>query len=116
MTNLELNNLSVDCIIGDLPREREETQKLRLDVSLAVDDAAAESDRLEDTVDYAALSAELRSALVKAECRMLERAAQIALDVCLKCRRVVRARVKVTKSGVIAGLESASATREGGVA
>ena len=57
---LELNGLSVDCIIGDLPAERRAPQRLRVDLALEIDDAAAQSDRLADTVDYARLAADVR--------------------------------------------------------
>lgn len=110
---LELDGLLVDCIIGDLPDERTRAQRLRLDVALVVDDAAAESDELADTVDYASLAGRIRSALVAARCRMIERAARVALDLCLEDPKVGKARVKVTKSGAVPGLESASVTLEG---
>ena len=41
---LELNGLSVVCIIGELPEERTRLQRLRVDVALTVADAAAASD------------------------------------------------------------------------
>ena len=106
---LELNGLSVDCIIGELPEERTRLQRLRVDAALTVADAAATSDELADTVDYAALTDRIRAA----ECRMIERAAKVALDVCRADTKVRHARVKVTKSGAIPGLESASVTLEG---
>ena len=44
---------------------------------------------------------------------MIERAAKVALDLCLADPKVAKARVKVTKSGAVPGLESASVTLEG---
>ena len=110
---LELNGLTVFCIIGELPEERVNPQMLRVDLVLTVDGAAATTDELADTVDYAALAARVRAALVAAECRMIERAAKLALDVCLAETKVSAAKVRVTKSGAVAGLESASVTIEG---
>lgn len=110
---LELNGIGVECVIGDLPDERTRLQRLRVDVSLTIGDGAATSDALEDTVDYAALTERIRSALAKAECRMIERAAKVVLTVCLADEKVRKARVRVTKAGAIPNLESASATLEG---
>jgi FolB domain-containing protein len=106
---LQLNSLAVDCIIGELPEERVRLQTLVLDVELEITDTASVSDELADTVDYAELAGNIRAALVEAKCKMIERAARIAADVCLEDGRVRSVKVKVTKTGAIKGLESASA-------
>ena len=107
---LELNRIDVDCIIGDRPDERERMQRLTVDVRLELGDAVAASDDLLDTVDYAALTERIRVALAAAKCRMIERAAKIVCDLCMEDVKVCAARVKVTKTGAIAHLGSASAT------
>ena len=109
---LELNGIDVECIIGERPDERTKTQRLRVDVVLTIDDTAAETDELADTVDYAALTEEICTALVAAKCRMIERAAKVVCDLCLKDVKVSAAEVRVTKSGAIEHLESASAVIE----
>jgi dihydroneopterin aldolase len=107
---LELNGLDVDCVIGELPEERVRKQRLVLDVQLEICDESAFSDEIADTVDYAALAESIRSALVAAECRMIERAAKVVHDICIANTKVRSAKVKVTKSGAIQHLASASAT------
>lgn len=107
---LELNGIDVDCIIGELPDERVRNQRLIVDVALEIGDTSAESDDLRDTVDYAALTESIRSALVAAECRMIEKAAKVVYDVCVSDTKVRSAKVKVTKSGAVPHLVSASAT------
>ena len=109
---LELNGIDVDCIIGERPDERTRTQRLRVDVALTIDDKVATTDELADTVDYAALTEGIRAALVAAKCRMIERAAKVVCDLCLKDAKVSAAKVCVTKSGAIEHLESASAVVE----
>jgi len=106
---LELNGLSVDCIIGEKPGERVREQRLSLDVALEIVDAAARSDSISDTVDYAALGEAIRAKLVAAKCRMIERAARLAAEVCMEDGKVMSATVRVTKAGAVAGLASASA-------
>jgi dihydroneopterin aldolase len=113
MMLLELNGLEVDCVIGERPEERVRNQRLSLDVRLWISDDSAESDELSDTADYAALAEEIRAALVSAECRMIERAAKLAHEVCMANPRVFSAEVKVTKTGAIPHLFSASAVFPG---
>lgn len=108
MTELSLNGLEVCCIIGDLPEERARAQRLVVDATMEVDAAAAETDELAGTVDYAALAGAIRRALVEAKCRMIERAAKIAAEECMRDGRVASATVTVTKSGAVEGLRSAS--------
>ena len=58
MDQLKLNGIEVECIIGDQPEERENEQRLLVDVALDIDlEDAAESDRLDDTVSAACWSA-----------------------------------------------------------
>jgi dihydroneopterin aldolase len=91
-----------------LREERENEHRLLVDVALDIDLAdAAESDRLEDTVDYALLVGNIREALEDAQCRLLERAAGVVADVCLSDPRVERVTVGVRKFGSVSGLGSA---------
>lgn len=108
MIELMLNGLDVDCVIGDRPEERLKEQRLTVDVVLTVDDAATETDALCDTVDYAALADGICAALVAAKCRMIERAAKVVADECLRHPCVAKAVVTVTKAGAVARLRSAS--------
>ena len=110
---LELNGIEADCIIGDRPDERAREQRLIVDAALEIPDAAAGSDRLEDTADYAAAVSRVRAALAAARCRMVERAARVALDALLEDSKVSRARVRVTKRGSVPHMESATAELEG---
>ena len=55
------------------------------------------------------LAESIRSALVDAKCRLIERAAKVVRDVCLADPRVGAARASVTKAGAVANLASATA-------
>ncbi len=108
MDVLKLNGITVDCILGDLPEEREKEQQVLVDVVLEMDlQDAALSDSLDDTVDYALLVGNIREALEDAKCRLLERAADVVADVCLADPRVEHATVSVRKYGSVSGLGSA---------
>ena len=104
---LKLNGIEVDCIIGDRSYERVRTQRLAVYVELGVGERVCDTDELSDTVDYAALTEKIRSALVEAKCRMIERAAKIVRGVCAAEGGVESVRVRVVKPGAIPHLESA---------
>ncbi len=98
-------------MIGDLPEERDREQKVTVDIALSIDlRAAARSDKLCDTVDYAALAASVRLALRQARCHMIESAAHCVAAVCLVDPRVSSVRVRVEKPGAVPGLRAAAAT------
>jgi len=110
MLVLRLNRLAVDCVIGDLPEERTCEQRLEVSVELFGPlGKAAETDVLADGVDYAALAARIRSALVAARCRLIERAAVVVAEICKKTPGVERVTARVVKKGRVEGLESAEA-------
>lgn len=106
---LELNGLEVECVIGDLPEERGREQRIMLDLVLTCDlSAACGSDALCDTVDYAALAEAIRREVRAARCRMIERVAELAAQVCLADPRVAEVRVRVAKAGAVPGLRAAA--------
>ena len=109
---LRLEGLSVDCILGDLPEERTVPRTVLVDVELSIDlSAASRSDLLHDTVDYATLAERIRAALRAAECRLVERAAGIVADVCMRAdARIACATATVRKSGGIPGLGAVACT------
>ena len=111
MDTLKINGIEVECVLGDLPEERTREQKIQVDVSLELDlEAAAASDSIEDTVDYALLVGNIREALEDARCRLLERAAGIVADVCLEDPLVERAAVTVRKFGSVSCVACAAVT------
>ena len=95
---IAIGSLTVPCVIGDLPEEREREQPLLVDAEIEIGDDSSRSDRLADTVDYSALAQRIAAALKSAKCRMLERAAKIAWDVCVSEKNAVSAKVRVTKT------------------
>lgn len=111
---LKLNEIAVDCVIGEREDERTRLQHLVVDVELEISELAAETDELTDTVDYAALTEAIRKVLIGAKCKMIERAAYLACETCFAVggSLVTAAKVAVTKAGAIANLKSATAVYE----
>lgn len=111
---LKLNELEVDCIIGERADERNRLQKLLVEVELEISDLAAETDCLDDTIDYAALTEAIRETLIAAKCQMIERAAYLVCETCFRVggSLIARAKAAVTKLGAIPHLRSATAVYE----
>ena len=109
MMELCVKGIEVDCIIGERDYERSLLQRIVVDARLEVDGAAAESDELEDAVDYVALAEDIRRERVAAKCRLIERAALVAARTCLARRGIFAAEIEVAKSGAVPGVKCAVA-------
>ena len=83
---------------GVFAHERRDGQVFRVDLVLGLDTtAAAASDRLEDTVDYGALSAQVVAAIENDPVDLIEKLAQRIADLCLADARVQWTEVTVHK-------------------
>jgi dihydroneopterin aldolase/2-amino-4-hydroxy-6-hydroxymethyldihydropteridine diphosphokinase len=83
---------------GVLPEEQARPQPFEVDVALQVDLAAAgESDSLDDTVDYAAVSEAIARVVASERYHLLERLATRIAEVCCADPRVAGVSVTVRK-------------------
>lgn len=83
---------------GVLPEEQARPQPFEVDVALEVDlSVAGESDHLEDTVDYAAVSEAISRVIANEQYQLLERLATRIGEVCRTDERVTSATVTVRK-------------------
>ncbi len=96
----ELSILGIECFAhhGVFDHERRDGQVFRIDLTLAVDTAAAAaSDDLHDTVDYGSLVDEVVAAVTRDPVDLIETLAQRIADTCLLDPRVEWVRVTVHK-------------------
>ncbi len=83
---------------GVLPEEQSRPQPFEIDVELEVDAAAAgDSDDLEDTVDYSAVSEAISRVVSSERYQLLERLATRIAEVCCVDERVTGVVVTVRK-------------------
>jgi 7,8-dihydroneopterin aldolase/epimerase/oxygenase len=111
-----IRNLETACIIGTLPRERTEPQRLVIGLEVICDLArAGVSDAIEDTVDYAALAREAVEIARTSHCRLLERLANLLATHCLKQPGVRAVTVRLDKPDALPGgaIAGVSITRDG---
>jgi dihydroneopterin aldolase len=78
MDRIELNDFTVECVVGVNPRERNILQPLRIDLSMGVStEQAARKEMLSASVDYSAIMNQLRFLLRSCQFWMLETAAHV---------------------------------------
>ncbi len=97
-----IERFPVRCVLGAFDHERRTKQTVHVSLALHADlGRACRSDRLEDTVDYAALIKKIEHEAVSARCRLLEALAERIAKVCLSEKLVRKAEVAVEKRGVL---------------
>jgi FolB domain-containing protein len=97
-----LQDLRQSCIVGVRERERTAPQEVVVDLALYVDlRAAGGSDRLEDTVDYSALSRRVEELVEGSSFGLIEALAGAIAAVCLQEQRVRAVTVRVEKPAAL---------------
>jgi FolB domain-containing protein len=99
---IHIRDLTVPCIIGTKPDEREHRQNVVINLTLDCDlSVAGRSDRLEDTVNYMTLKKKVLAHVEASQFFLIERLAQTIADLCLEDPRVSAVRVSVDKPGAL---------------
>lgn len=105
MDKIYIRQLKLKAVIGVYPRERQARQTLVVDLALHTDlRAAARSDNLKDTLDYAALVKLIRQAATKSRFRLIETLAGHIARLCLRTPRIAAVDVTVAKPGALPGV------------
>ncbi len=92
--------------IGVYPHEHGSTQRVRINVDLAVHEADDRRDRLDRVVDYEKVAERVRAIVTAGHIQLVETLAErIAAD-CLADPRVLRARIRIEKLDVFADVGS----------
>ena len=103
---LRIDGLHLAATVGVAPGERAAPRELVAHLALETDlSAAAASDDLADTVDWAALSSKLRATAAARPWRLVESLAAALADAALAEPGVRRVRVRVDKAGAMPGVD-----------
>ena len=98
-----IRELRADTVIGVYDWEREIRQTVVLDLEMAADNRrAAASDRIDDALDYAAVSARLLSFIEESEFLLIETLAERVADILVGEFGVPWLRLRVSKPGAVA--------------
>lgn len=104
MDRIFIRDLEIHCIIGTKPVERTNRQKVVINVVLYCDfSRAAQSDRIEDTVNYKKLKDDIVAMVERSEFFLLERLVDEIAGICMKEDLVSRVRVAADKPGALTG-------------
>ena len=104
MDRVFIENLNIETIIGIFDWEREIRQTVSLDLEMEFDiRKAAESDAIEDTLDYKSVSKRLIHFVEDSDFQLVEALAESCANIVLKEFQVNWLRLKLGKPGAIRG-------------
>jgi dihydroneopterin aldolase len=104
MDVIYIRDLRLDTVIGAYEHERRHPQPLQLDLEIGRDAIrACHTDRLEDTVDYAAVVHSIQDVLTSHSFHLLEPLAESLADHILERFNANWIRLEVTKAGIVPG-------------
>ena len=102
-----IRDLQMLAQIGVHGHEQGKLQPVRINVDLAVEDAAVLQDDLALVVDYEAITGKIRALLAVGHVNLAETLAERIAQACFEDARVKTARVRVEKLHALAGAQSA---------
>ena len=95
-----MRDLVVPGLIGVHRHERDEKQRVRINLDLTVAEPAAGDDRLTSVVNYETIVSRIRAALAAGHMNLVETLAERIAALCLDDSRVYAVRVRVEKLDV----------------
>jgi 7,8-dihydroneopterin aldolase/epimerase/oxygenase len=101
-----ISNFVVNTVIGIYDHEQHTPQPLRFDVEVGLNsDAAFTSDKLSDTVDYAAVAAFIKAELIDHRFRLLERCAGHVANAIADHFKAPWVDIRIAKLGIVPGAQ-----------
>ena len=108
---ITIKNLRINCIIGCKPEERVKPQEVRVTTCINCDcRKAGQSDRLEDTINYARLSEQFIRIASVGQFNLIETLAEKIAAFCLEDSRVNQVEVTIEKPAAIPQADYAAVT------
>lgn len=102
LDRIYIRDLRLRCIVGIYPEERTNKQDVLINVVMWCDlRPAAETDQIEDTVNYKFVKKGIAALVEGSEYLLIERMAGAIADLCLKERGVEQVQVTVDKPGAL---------------
>ena len=106
---IRINNLKAETIIGAYPAERKAKRKIAINLIIAYDaTVAANSDKLEDALDYAAIEKIILASVAKQKFHLIEALASYVAHLVLAIERVRSVTVVIDKAKAIESADSVS--------
>jgi 7,8-dihydroneopterin aldolase/epimerase/oxygenase len=109
MDRISIEGIQFSCVIGTQEWERKLKQKLTIDLGLEQDlSTVGQSDRLEDSIDYAAVVDAVTGLAVESEFKLIEALAEAIAALILTEFSVATAEVTVNKGAAVPGTKNIS--------
>ena len=116
MDTVFIEDLRIETVIGIYDWERKIRQVVALDVEMAFDNRKpAASDRIEDTLDYKAVSKRLIAFVENSTFQLVETLAERCAEIVLSEFNVSWLRLRLAKPGAVRGSKSTGVVIERGV-
>ena len=104
MDLIYIRDLKIDCVIGVYEWERRVKQTVILDLDLGADiRRAAQTDHIDDTVNYKAVAKRLMAYIGASEFQLVETLAEHVAEILLQEFNLPWVRVRVNKKGALRG-------------
>lgn len=111
-----ISGLEVDTVIGVLDWERGIKQRMVIDLRLSTDiTKAAETDDLQHTLDYAAISDRVTAHVEAASAQLVETLAEQIAQLVIREFSVANVRIKVSKPGAVPAAHNVAVEIERGL-
>jgi D-erythro-7,8-dihydroneopterin triphosphate epimerase len=111
---IRIKNLRLKTIVGVNAWERQESQEVVINIEIEFDgEKAAETDSLQDTIDYKKMKKKILEKIEPSKCFLLESLARRVLNIVLEEPRVVKATVEVDKPKALRFTDSVSVAVSG---
>lgn len=115
MDTIFISELRIDTLIGIYDREKQVAQTIQLDLEIGLRGKhAADSDRIEDTIDYAEVVAAIRKLFAGQHFSLLEHAAESIAQMIITDFRAPWLRISIAKLAPLAGAKKLGVTIERG--
>lgn len=115
MDTIFISELRIDTRIGIYEREKQAAQTIQLDLEIGLrGEHAAHSDRIEDTIDYAEVVADIRRLFAKQHFALLEHAAESIAQLVIRDFKAPWLRVSIAKLAPLTGVRKLGITIERG--
>ena len=115
MDTIFINELRIDTRIGIYEREKQVAQTIQLDLEIGLrGEHAAHSDRIEDTIDYAEVVADIRKLFAEQHFALLEHAAESIAQLVIRDFKAPWLRITIDKLSPLAGVKRLGVSIERG--
>ncbi len=106
MDTILISELRIETRIGIYAWEQQAPQTLQLDLEIGLRGKhAADSDRIEDTIDYAEVVADIRKLFAQQHFSLLEHAAESIAQMVIRDFKAPWLRIKIAKLAPLAGVK-----------